>query len=495
MNAQKLKKSILKYAFEGKLVAQTQDSESSTDLLNIINQEKSALIQQKKSKAEQLNLTVLEQEIPYDIPEKWTWVKLGTITVKIHYGYTASSHPNSGASKLLRITDIQNNNVIWKNVPYCEISEDNISKFCLNEGDILIARTGGTIGKSYLISEIPSEIPAVFASYLIRVQSTSSLYKEYISYYLQSELYWEQLRGMSVGTGQPNVNAQNLKKLLLPFPPLNEQIKIVDKIKELFSKVELYDNCYVELDTLNKRFPKDLEKSILQFAIEGKLVEQDTSDEPPSELLKRISEQKEQMIKEKVIKKEKSLPPITEEEIPFDIPDTWEWVRLKNIGIITSGGTPKTAVSDYWNGNITWITPSDMGKNKNSKYLSTSDRVITSQGLSNSSAQLIPKNSIVYSSRAPIGHINIMTTDYATNQGCKSFSPILVDVEYIYYALKVMTPYLQKKASGTTFKEISGTTFGLSLIPLPPLQEQSRIVKAIEKNKSVLNKLNAALVF
>ncbi|WP_214808685.1 restriction endonuclease subunit S [Exiguobacterium sp. s102] len=485
MNAQKLKKSILKYAFEGNLVTQIQDSESSIDLLNIINQEKNALIQQKKLKAEQLDLTVLEKEIPYDIPEKWTWVKLGAITEKIHYGYTASSNPNSGESKLLRITDIQNNTVEWEDVPYCEISENNISKFCLIEGDILIARTGGTIGKSYLISEIPLEIPAVFASYLIRVQSSSSLYKEYISYYLQSELYWEQLRNMSAGTGQPNVNAQNLKKLLLPFPPLNEQIKIVNKIKELFSKVEFYDSYFVELDTLNKHFPKKLEKSILQYAIQGKLVEQDISEKPASELLKQISEQKEQMVKEKVIKKEKPMPPITEEEIPFDIPETWQWVRLgeicvTNIGVTYKPGSITTkedlnSIPVLRSSNIqnSLIDLKDLvyvnSKIRNNQFLHPGDILMC---VRNGSPKLVGKTAIVNCSGMAFGAFM-----------SKVSSPIN-DYLQIFFQSNIFKDQLVSSKT-TTINQITQSVLKNILVPIPPLEEQKRIIFA---TNNILNK-------
>lgn len=226
---------------------------------------------------------------------------------------------------------------------------------------------------------------------------------------------------------------------------------------------------------------KQLKDSILQYAMQGKLVSQNPNDEPASELLQRITDEKEKLIKAGVIKKEKPVTPILDEEILYDIPSSWEWVRLKNLGYITSGGTPKTTEQSYWtNGEIVWITPSDMGKNK-SKFLSESARKITKAGLSNSSAQLIPKHSIVYSSRAPIGHINIMECDYSTNQGCKSVTPLIIDVTFLYYALIYMTPEIRKKASGTTFKEISGTVFSETLIPLPPLNEQVQIVKKIEQ--------------
>lgn len=227
---------------------------------------------------------------------------------------------------------------------------------------------------------------------------------------------------------------------------------------------------------------KTLRNSILKYAMQGKLVLQDNNDEPSSTLLEKIKTEKKELVKQKVIKKEKELPQITAEEMPFDIPKSWQWVRIKELGFIFSGGTPKTAIPDYWNNDgLLWITPSDMGKVKE-KYINSSSRKISQEGLKSSSAQLIPKDSIVYSSRAPIGHINIVEETYATNQGCKSIHPLkaYTDINFLYYALKFMTPWIQKKASGTTFKEISGTVFGESVIPFPPIEEQRRIVDKID---------------
>jgi len=229
-----LEKSILQYAIEGKLVEQDTSDEPASELLKRISEQKEQMIKEKVIKKEKSLPPITEEEIPFDIPDTWEWVRLGEITQKIHYGYTASAQQN-GNAKLLRITDIQNNSVIWNNVPYCMIEEKNVEKYSLNQGDVLIARTGGTIGKSFLIRDLSSDIPILFASYLIRVQLIDGFNREYLMYYLRSPLYWEQLREMSAGTGQPNVNAQNLKKLLIPIPPIEEQNRIGKKINHLLT--------------------------------------------------------------------------------------------------------------------------------------------------------------------------------------------------------------------------------------------------------------------
>jgi type I restriction enzyme S subunit len=233
---------------------------------------------------------------------------------------------------------------------------------------------------------------------------------------------------------------------------------------------------------------QQLRNSILQLAVQGKLVPQDPHDEGASVLLEKIRNEKQMLVKSGKIKKERALKPIEDEEIPFDIPASWEWVRLGEIGEIVGGGTPKTEKSEYWdNGKIPWLTPADM-KNIKGKYVSRGERHITEQGLQNSSARLISKNSLIYSSRAPIGYIAIATNELCTNQGFKSI--VLFDesiVDYLYYCVIQRTPEIKSRASGTTFKEISGTEFGKIFVPFPPLAEQKRIVAKMEELMPLVN--------
>lgn len=238
---------------------------------------------------------------------------------------------------------------------------------------------------------------------------------------------------------------------------------------------------------------QDLKNSILQLAIQGKLVEQREEEGTAKELLEKIEAEKKKLIKESKIKKQKALPTIKEDEIPFDIPESWEWVRLGEIGEIVGGGTPKTGNSEFWNGgDIPWLTPADM-KFVPGKYVKNGERFITEKGLKGSSARLMPKGTIIYSSRAPIGYIAIAENDLATNQGFKSLVPYVVSInEYMYYCLISRTNEIISRASGTTFKEISGSEFGLTVVPLPPLEEQKRIVAKIEELKPYVDKYDVA---
>ena len=237
--------------------------------------------------------------------------------------------------------------------------------------------------------------------------------------------------------------------------------------------------------------PEQLRASILQQAMEGKLVKQDPNDEPASILLEKITKEKARLIKEKKIKRTKKLPEITDDEKPFDIPGSWEWVRLGEIGAITSGGTPKTTEKSYWEkAKIPWITPAVMSSQINGiVFQNTEIKYINKNGLEHSSAQLIPAYSIVVSSRAPIGYVNIVPYEYTTNQGCKSVTTFSnVNKEFIYYTIKYSVPDMYKRASGTTFKEISGTKFGQTIIPLPPLAEQKRIVARLDQLMPLVDK-------
>ncbi len=231
-----LPKSILQLAVQGKLVAQNIHDEPASVLLERIQKEKAQLIKDGKIKQEKTLPPIAEDEIPYDLPDGWVWCRLGDIVSKIHYGFTASAQ-SKGLAKLLRISDIQDNSVNWDSVPFCDIEEKRVSDYSLSENDILIARTGGTIGKTYLVRDTDSNV--VFASYLIRIIPFPVIYNvSYLKYYLESPLYWKQLMDKSMGTGQPNVNGQSLSSLTVPLPPLAEQQRIVAKVDELMALCE-----------------------------------------------------------------------------------------------------------------------------------------------------------------------------------------------------------------------------------------------------------------
>ncbi|HDS7283420.1 TPA: restriction endonuclease subunit S, partial [Escherichia coli] len=235
---------------------------------------------------------------------------------------------------------------------------------------------------------------------------------------------------------------------------------------------------------------KKLRELILELAVRGKLVPQDPNDEPASELLKRIAAEKAELVKQGKIKKQKPLPEISEEEKPFELPQGWEWVTLATVGEIVGGGTPKSDNPQFWAKNgIKWITPADLYGLKG-KYITSGARDISPAGLSNSSARLMPKGSVLFSSRAPIGYVAIADAELSTNQGFKSCVPYIKEsAEYIYYFLLASAKKIDAEASGTTFKEVSGAIVSKILLPLPPLSEQLKIVSRANELMSLCDQL------
>ncbi|EJW7753765.1 restriction endonuclease subunit S [Escherichia coli] len=235
---------------------------------------------------------------------------------------------------------------------------------------------------------------------------------------------------------------------------------------------------------------KKLRELILELAVRGKLVPQAPNDEPASELLKRIAAEKAELVKQGKIKKQKPLPEISEEEKPFELPQGWEWVTLATVGEIVGGGTPKSDNPQFWAKNgIKWITPADLYGLKG-KYITSGARDISPAGLSNSSARLMPKGSVLFSSRAPIGYVAIADAELSTNQGFKSCVPYIKEsAEYIYYFLLASAKKIDAEASGTTFKEVSGAIVSKILLPLPPLSEQLKIVSRANELMSLCDQL------
>ncbi|GAB6261583.1 restriction endonuclease subunit S [Photobacterium sp. R1] len=235
---------------------------------------------------------------------------------------------------------------------------------------------------------------------------------------------------------------------------------------------------------------KKLRELILELAVRGKLVPQDPNDEPASVLLERIAEAKKKLIQDKKLRKSKDLGDIPEKDIPYRIPSTWKWCYLSDLGGIIGGGTPKSNEDSYWTDKgVKWLTPADLYGLK-SKYIGSGKRDITNLGLEKSSAQLLPKGSVLFSSRAPIGYVAITSNELATNQGFKSVVPIFQELsEYIYYFLKRSGKFIDAEASGTTFKEVSGTVVSKVLTPLPPIDEQHRIVAKVDELMTLCDQL------
>jgi len=367
MTGKQLKNSILRWAIQGKLVPQNPNDEPASVLLDKIRQEKERLIKEKKIKRDK-NASIIyrgednsyyekmlatgevkciDEEIPFEIPKGWEWERWGNIAQTIQYGYNAPALEH-GVIKMVRISDIQENCVLWDNVPYCQIDENDIETYLLKVNDILFARTGGTVGKSFLVEEVPER--AIYAGYLIRTRYSSLLNPHYMKSFMESQLYWEQLKNGTIATAQPNCNGKTLAKMLLPIPPTKEQERIVEKLTQLSSFLDNYGLCQDRLNLLNEEIKEQLKKSILQEAIQGKLVPQLTEEGTAQDLLEQIKTEKQKLVKEGKLKKSalndsvifrdgdnkyyeqigKKRVDITE-EIHFSIPANWKWVRIRDV--------------------------------------------------------------------------------------------------------------------------------------------------------------------
>ena len=479
MNAQDLKNSILQRAIEGKLVPQRAEDGTARDLLAEIRAEKEKLIKEKKIKKTKPLPEISDDEKPFEIPESWEWVRFEDIFEIARGGsprpikqFLTQSHDGINWIKI-GDTEIGDKYIVSTKE---KIIPKGLSKSRLVEvGDLLLTNSM-SYGRPYILKTRG----AIHDGWLVLSPYFEKINKEFFYYIISSPYVHNQFARTVSGAVVKNLNKDKVKKIFIPLPPLVEQYRIVARIEELQPDIDAYDKAQTELRTIEQRFPDDMKKSLLQYAIEGKLVPQRKEEGTARDLLAEIRAEKEKLIKEKKIKKTKPLPEITDDEKPFDIPDSWEWVRLEEIGSVIGGGTPKTKIIEYWDGTIPWITPADM--KFIGKYAKGGKRNISSLGLQKSSAQLMPKGTVLFSSRAPIGYIAIADNDISTNQGFKSIVPFDMRCnEYIYYCLQARLNDIKHRASGTTFKEISGAEFGKTMIPFPPLAEQHRIVARIEE--------------
>ena len=400
MTGKQLKNSILQWAIQGKLVPQDPNDEPASVLLEKIRAEKARLIKEgkiKKDKKESIiyrgednsyyekfadgKVVCIDDEIPFAIPESWQWERWGNLSYSIQYGYNAPAE-ETGDIRMVRISDIQHGDVLWATVPFCHINESEIDTYLLQKDDILFARTGGTVGKSFLVKDVP--YPSIYAGYLIRTRYSNMLSAQYMKYFMECELYWEQLRNGTIATAQPNCNGKTLAKMILPIPPYNEQIRITDKLNQVLEQVRRYGESQDRLDKLNIQIHDLLKKSILQEAIQGRLVAQDASDEPASILLQRIKEEKLRFVAEGKLKKkdvidstifrgddnkyyEKTGSEIAciDDTVPFDLPTSWCWVRHNQLFEVSGGSQPPKShfIDHYREGYIRLYQIRDYGSN------------------------------------------------------------------------------------------------------------------------------------
>lgn len=523
----KLRGLIYDLAMRGLLVPQNIEDEPATSLLTSIEEQKRTLVGSKKKGPPSLKLPTAEQA-PYGLPDNWVWSRLGDLSNNIHYGYTAPALPESSGTRLLRITDIQNDKVNWPTVPGCEISAEKSKKYLLENDDILIARTGGTIGKSYLVEGI--KVSAVFASYLIRVTRISGMYSAYIKTFLGSGVYWRQLYENASGTGQPNVNATALKSLVVPVAPLAEQHRIVAKVDELMtfcdqleqqqeSSISAHETLVETLlaaltdaadkgefnqaweriadnfDTLftTEHSVESLKVTVLQLAVVGKLTPQFATEEPASLLLESISEKREKLVREKKVKK-KTLSPIDVVDAPT-LPSGWSWTTLSHLGQFTGGKTPSKNNDSYWKGSIPWVTPKDMKVTAITGAIDGVTQAAIDDGLG-----LVQPGALLFVARSGILRrafpVAIAKVECTVNQDLKVLTPFDATLsDYLLLMMKGNEEFIVQNLTkvGTTVESLRFEDFSRHSFMIPPIEEQRRILEKVEALSSVCEKLKVEI--
>lgn len=329
------------------------------------------------------------------------------------------------------------------------------------------------------MKDVPEE--SIYAGYLIRTRYSSLLCPEYMKYFMESLLYWDQLRNGTIATAQPNCNGKTLSKMILPLPPLAEQKRIVAKIEELLLYVDRYAAAYEKLEQFNAKFPEDMKKSILQYAIQGKLVEQRPEEGTGEELYRQIQEEKKRLIKEGKIKKEKPLPEIAEDEIPFDIPESWKWVRLSEIISVLGDGIHGTPVFDEM-GDYYFVNGNNLAKGH---IVFKADTKKVSFDEYEKHKKPLDENTILISINGTIGNYAFYAGEPIILGKSACYFSVLtgVDKEYVRHLIntKFFMDYAVKEATQTTIKNVSLKAMRMLPVPLPPLVEQKRIVAKLEE--------------
>ena len=532
MNGKQLKNSILQWAIQGKLVPQDPNDEPASVLLDKIRQEKERLIKEKKIKRDK-NASIIyrgednsyyekivatgevkciNDEIPFEIPQGWEWCRLSLLIYPPKYGTSKKSVP-SGLLPVLRMGNIQDGEIVFDKLVYSNDLDDN-KKLLLQYGDLLFNRTNSAelVGKTAIFR---GQRNAIFAGYLILLRPIF-INSEYLNLLLNTPYardYCNEVK--TIGVQQCNINAEKISNLLIPVPNLHETVAIVEKVKNIALPIIKYGEFYQKLKHLNRELPIIIRKSILQEAIQGKLVPQIAEEGTARELLEQIKTEKEKLVREGKLKKsaltdsvifrgddnkywEKSEDGAVciDEEIPFEIPSNWAWVRLDDIcSFIHRGKSPKySPIKKYpvvaqkcnqWAGfsieKAKFIEPKSITSYNDEYFLQDRDLMWNSTGLGT-----LGRMAIYYTILNPYelavadSHVTVIRP-YKTH--------IVSEYLYYYFASNTVQSVIEDKSDGSTKqKELATKTVKSYLVPLPPFGEQLRIVQKIKSVTSIMSR-------
>ena len=466
MTPEQLKASILKYAMQGKLVEQKPEDGTGEDLFCKM---------QQVSKPNKNVTPIVEEEIPFDIPSSWKWCKFGEL-VDCSMGKTPPRAEPVWWQNDIHWVSISD----MKDYGHISYTKEMVSQKALEEKFGGISTKGTllmsfklTVGRTSIL-----DIDAVHNEAIISIYpyvDTENYFRDYLFYILPIVTQWGDSKNAIKGK---TLNSKSIANLMIPLAPLNELQRIVAKIEELLPYVDRYATAYEKLEQFNAKFPEDMRKSILQYAIQGKLVEQRLEEGSGEELYRQIQEEKKRLIKEGTIKKEKPLAEIAEDEIPFDIPENWKWVRLSTIGITQTGNTPSKSHPEYIGIDIPFITPGDILNGQicySNQALSLLGKEVARVCCAGSIMQVCIGGSI--------GKAAITYREVAFNQQINVVSPIACLSEYLFAVMQsaYFTTSMKERAGGTATPIINRGLWDSLLIPLPPLAEQRRIVAKLEE--------------
>ena len=485
-----LKSGVGREWFKNEVVDKPENWSSARDLLEEIRRSRhSELVSESKSKTkkEKPLPEITEDEIPFDIPENWCWCKIKDIAY-VSTGMT----PLKSESKFY-----ENGNIPWvtstlTSSDYIDKADTYITEFALNTTSLdlypkhtLILAMYGQGKTRGQISEllIPATINQACAA--IELFSNEETLRKYMK--LFHNWNYNNLRKEAAGSAQPNLNLNIIQNTIFPLPPLAEQKRIVATIEKFMPLIEEYGKKETELKAFNEQIGALTKKAILQEAVQGKLVPQIAAEGNAKDLLEEIKKEKAKLIKEGKIKKEKPLPEITEDEIPFEIPESWCWCRLGEIGDWKAGSTPSRSNPELYNGNIPWLKTGDLTDGD----INEIPECISEKALESCSMRLNPIGSVLIAMYgATIGKLGILKIEATTNQACCACVPYNgIYNKYLFYYLMSQKKDFTEKAEGGAQPNISREKLVVHLIPLPPLAEQKRIVNAIEKLLPLCEKL------
>ena len=476
MTPQELKNSILQQAIQGKLVEQRPEEGTAEELFQQIQKEKQRLIADGKIKKEKPLPEITEDEKPFDIPESWKWVRLGEIAnITGGYAFKSTSFCDNGI-RVIRISDFNENGFVNSKIVR-HVFDDSLTPFIIEEKNILLCMTGGTVGKSYFVKNLTERMMTNQRVATIKILVSI---EEYINFVILSPIVQKIIRASKNSTND-NISMETINSFPVPLPPLSEQKWIVAKIEEILPYIHRYEESWLKLEALNSRFPNDMKKSLLQYAIQGKLVEQRPEEGSAEELFQRIQEEKQRLIAESKIKKEKPLPEITEEEKPFEIPESWKWVRLKDIVYNRGQITPQSTFSYI-----------DIGSIDNQRQsLNKNENIIEAKEAPSRARKIVGHGDILYATVRPYLHnVCIIDKDFTYTPIASTGFAVLTchaDIfnKYLFYYLlsPVFDSYANsnENAKGVAYPAINDDRLYRAVIALPPLAEQKRIVAKLEE--------------